>query len=133
MIGFFFFKQKTAYEMRISDWSSDVCSSDLANFGQRQAVDADKERSGPGSQRNTDEPEQRTAGDQEYQSRLVPDEPEHIDEPGFRQRRGRTVGLRLLHLAAPRLIDGKEQQERRDYAGRACNEKRGPPARAEEH
>src|SRR3546814_4971374 len=30
MCDFFFFKQKTAYEMRISDWSSDVCSSDLA-------------------------------------------------------------------------------------------------------
>src|SRR3546814_6653027 len=29
---FFFFKQKTAYEMRISDWSSDVCSSDLTLF-----------------------------------------------------------------------------------------------------
>src|SRR3546814_6270867 len=29
---FFFFKQKTAYEMRISDWSSDVCSSDLCQF-----------------------------------------------------------------------------------------------------
>src|SRR3546814_5822306 len=29
MLGFVFFKQKTAYEMRISDWSSDVCSSDL--------------------------------------------------------------------------------------------------------
>src|SRR3546814_15137720 len=29
MFYFFFFKQKTAYEMRISDWSSDVCSSDL--------------------------------------------------------------------------------------------------------
>src|SRR3546814_10596603 len=29
---FFFFKQKTAYEMRISDWSSDVCSSDLPRF-----------------------------------------------------------------------------------------------------
>src|SRR3546814_10907271 len=28
---FFFFKQKTAYEMRISDWSSDVCSSDLGH------------------------------------------------------------------------------------------------------
>src|SRR3546814_1512618 len=28
---FFFFKQKTAYELRISDWSSDVCSSDLAD------------------------------------------------------------------------------------------------------
>src|SRR3546814_12808762 len=30
---FFFFKQKTAYEMRISDWSSDVCSSDLRLVG----------------------------------------------------------------------------------------------------
>src|SRR3546814_9494077 len=35
-IFFFFFKQKTAYEMRISDWSSDVCSSDLEiqSFGE---------------------------------------------------------------------------------------------------
>src|SRR3546814_6059600 len=32
ILRFFFFKQKTAYEMRISDWSSDVCSSDLANL-----------------------------------------------------------------------------------------------------
>src|SRR3546814_16060966 len=40
---FFFFKQKTAYEMRISDWSSDVCSSDLAELQQRlgnQVVEA---------------------------------------------------------------------------------------------
>src|SRR3546814_8865228 len=29
LLFFFFFKQKTAYEMRMSDWSSDVCSSDL--------------------------------------------------------------------------------------------------------
>src|SRR3546814_2988182 len=36
----FFFKQKTAYEMRISDWSSDVCSSDLAERrGQLHAPD----------------------------------------------------------------------------------------------
>src|SRR3546814_2426337 len=35
LVCFFFFKQKTAYEMRISDWSSDVCSSDLrARCGQ---------------------------------------------------------------------------------------------------
>src|SRR3546814_12317063 len=33
-IFFFFFKQKTAYEMRISDWSSDVCSSDLLPEGE---------------------------------------------------------------------------------------------------
>src|SRR3546814_5295617 len=46
MWSFFFFKQKTAYEMRISDWSSDVCSSDLQNtarmvgnmVGQRRVV-----------------------------------------------------------------------------------------------
>src|SRR3546814_20448523 len=31
LVVIFFFKQKTAYEMRISDWSSDVCSSDLIN------------------------------------------------------------------------------------------------------
>src|SRR3546814_4815948 len=36
MLFFFFFKQKTSYEMRISDWSSDVCSSDLA--GERLAM-----------------------------------------------------------------------------------------------
>src|SRR3546814_10777580 len=46
---FFFFKQKTAYEMRISDWSSDVCSSDLsvppASFG----GNLDNWRTGPGA------------------------------------------------------------------------------------
>src|SRR3546814_10352293 len=39
---FVFFKQKTAYEMRISDWSSDVCSSDLRRLpahAQRQGID----------------------------------------------------------------------------------------------
>src|SRR3546814_17529635 len=47
--NFFFFKQKTAYEMRISDWSSDVCSSDLS-VAQRQVgaavVEARKRRTG---------------------------------------------------------------------------------------
>src|SRR3546814_2568025 len=37
---FFFFKQKTAYEMRISDWSSDVCSSDLSTEWDGPAFDA---------------------------------------------------------------------------------------------
>src|SRR3546814_15202045 len=37
---FFFFKQKTAYEMRISDWSSDVCSSDLISLPSRARSDA---------------------------------------------------------------------------------------------
>src|SRR3546814_2169045 len=38
MVFFFFFKQKTAYEMRISDWSSDVCSSDLRINGEGHRV-----------------------------------------------------------------------------------------------
>src|SRR3546814_2435836 len=37
LLLFFFFKQKTAYEMRISDWSSDVCSSDLASNANKPA------------------------------------------------------------------------------------------------
>src|SRR3546814_13746228 len=44
---FFFFKQKTAYEMRISDWSSDVCSSDLKglhHLGQRDRDDQRQRR-----------------------------------------------------------------------------------------
>src|SRR3546814_5188960 len=42
---FFFFKQKTAYEMRISDWSSDVCSSDLHSLRdfRRAGVDRDEQ------------------------------------------------------------------------------------------
>src|SRR3546814_4695324 len=35
---FFFFKQKTAYELRISDWSSDVCSSDLSSYSVTPAI-----------------------------------------------------------------------------------------------
>src|SRR3546814_9192006 len=43
ILFFFFFKQKTAYEMRISDWSSDVCSSDLTlEAALKQADETDK-------------------------------------------------------------------------------------------
>src|SRR3546814_1228728 len=46
----FFFKQKTAYEMRISDWSSDVCSSDLWSSGSaRQTYLSDIQVSNPDS------------------------------------------------------------------------------------
>src|SRR3546814_13652604 len=40
LVSFFFFKQKTAYEMRISDWSSDMCSSDLYPFYQIHEIPA---------------------------------------------------------------------------------------------
>src|SRR3546814_9550739 len=43
LVVFFFFKQETAYEMRISDWSSDVCSSDLLVVRAGEAFAADAE------------------------------------------------------------------------------------------
>src|SRR3546814_2592492 len=60
MCSFFFFKQKTAYEMRISDWSSDVCSSDLRektrlttvrNFGISGFIEQDDAEAWQGIQR----------------------------------------------------------------------------------
>src|SRR3546814_6901493 len=48
---FFFFKQKTAYEMRISDWSSDVCSSDLSGARPRGTA-AGSQRSASRRRRN---------------------------------------------------------------------------------
>src|SRR3546814_4380120 len=57
----FFFKQKTAYEMRISDWSSDVCSSDLSA---RSAPDG-RGRGSPRSARRLPASDQRPAAERE--------------------------------------------------------------------
>src|SRR3546814_13145203 len=57
---FFFFKQKTAYEMRISDWSSDVCSSDLHNDVQEPPSVNDSETNAPENGHNQG-PEQEEA------------------------------------------------------------------------
>src|SRR3546814_1619233 len=51
---FFFFKQKTAYEMRISDWSSDVCSSDVyRRAALAELIEARPERKVPGHLQET--------------------------------------------------------------------------------
>src|SRR3546814_10517435 len=55
----FFFKQKTAYEMRISDWSSDVCSSDLG--ADPDAADQDVHRRRPARRRADDRRRHRAA------------------------------------------------------------------------
>src|SRR3546814_5861220 len=73
----FFFKQKTAYEMRISDWSSDVCSSDL--LGDRRAVAVELQ---PVGARGLGEVQ---AGTQRFwhggaTGRLHPDEPARSEE-----------------------------------------------------
>src|SRR3546814_10537627 len=60
MLCFFFFKQKTAYEMRISDWSSDVCSSDLHQWEVEASAAHQLRRDHHGGQHGRgDEPEQR--------------------------------------------------------------------------
>src|SRR3546814_1915359 len=51
---FFFFKQKTAYEMRISDWSSDVCSSDLIAGARKTYRSHGKEQEKHGITRHID-------------------------------------------------------------------------------
>src|SRR3546814_4940276 len=72
LVFLFFFKQKTAYEMRISDWSSDVCSSDLfaagdEGFAQRPEIllgmDQAEHRAGE------------DAGDQHQRDRRTPGAP----------------------------------------------------------
>src|SRR3546814_6891630 len=50
---FFFFKQKTAYELRISDWSSDVCSSDLALQARPSSISSGGTASRPAAQDST--------------------------------------------------------------------------------
>src|SRR3546814_996785 len=62
---FFFFKQKTAYEMRISDWSSDVCSSDLGAVFALEVFDI------PGGRRHA-------RGIQAMQLLAVPDDGEAV-------------------------------------------------------
>src|SRR3546814_4193479 len=62
---FFFFKQKTAYEMRISDWSSDVCSSDLAHSCQHELRKIVRETacgSGEGPENRTDRDQSKQIG-----------------------------------------------------------------------
>src|SRR3546814_4310985 len=65
---FFFFKQKTAYEMRISDWSSDVCSSDLdvgglvaaASLHGRRSLEKPSRRAHPALLASAEEPDRMT-------------------------------------------------------------------------
>src|SRR3546814_5858451 len=69
---FLFFKQKTAYEMRISDWSSDVCSSDLRDHESYRAVDefqrCEKEIEGD---RDDDDWHDQRGADQRHDDRLL--------------------------------------------------------------
>src|SRR3546814_20434055 len=96
---FFFFKQKTAYEMRISDWSSDVCSSDLdhqALFGGGQV----KVLGNRGCERTEDHPDHEGEIEIEqgrYERRPVAARP----EPRFGRRGARCCRHRPSLLFRP--------------------------------
>src|SRR3546814_4268260 len=59
---FFFFKQKTAYEMRISDWSSDVCSSDLYGISNSASIEPSLALKNPLMSEQTGRSEERRVG-----------------------------------------------------------------------
>src|SRR3546814_18998974 len=82
----FFFKQMTAYEMRISDWSSDVCSSDLAGLAERD----------DGGELGCGQPERQRLG----RRAQLPDRVAHRDEvDSVRQRHADEVALPHTHRA----------------------------------
>src|SRR3546814_2517249 len=92
---FFFFKQMTAYELRISVWSSDVCSSDLHP---RQAIVLE-----PLTQRGLEQ----LAG---RGMRQFVDEDDLVGQPPFGDARGEMVAdLRARHLAAPSANDDQQR------------------------
>src|SRR3546814_5039062 len=72
---FFFFKQKTAYEMRISDWSSDVCSSDLRD--RRAQAEPRKPVPGAVSEQRRNQPD----GAGEHQQDGRPEHPARMGGP----------------------------------------------------
>src|SRR3546814_8902914 len=95
MVFFFFFKQKTAYEMRISDWSSDVCSSDLdGNFAARRLGQARAVRVAAGE---LDDRAAGEAGHRQLGARVGPDRRVGLQlEPC--DHRARIVGRQLQAL-----------------------------------
>src|SRR3546814_5439101 len=91
----FFFKQKTAYEMRISDWSSDVCSSDLPMALQQHHANR--------------RPPVRRRGRERHRVRIIRLAGARFVEPGIEQGEG--IGVRhaplIMRRSEERLV-GKE-------------------------
>src|SRR3546814_20151752 len=99
---FFFFKQKTAYEMRISDWSSDVCSSDLVRFLDGNEDQARRKEGGDD-------------GDPEHRPEVIGRQPHQPD----RQTRPEESADRVERLADRKsVVSGKSVSVSVDLGGR---------------
>src|SRR3546814_10908124 len=104
IIIFFFFKQKTAYEMRISDWSSDVCSSDLHGLADAGAAEqADLAALGVGREQIDD----LDAGDEDRAVGRLIDEQRggRVDRRGF----GRADGAEFVDRLTDHVEDAAQR------------------------
>src|SRR3546814_15596985 len=112
VVIFFFFKQKTAYEMRISDWSSDVCSSDLHALGHEgglaEQAERDQDESGQGGQLELDQRHEKLDRENE--------EGEDDQRPG-EQEAGDLDEVLEERPVAHQVGDGVEQRTARVEAG----------------
>src|SRR3546814_11410699 len=123
---FFFFKQKTAYEMRISDWSSDVCSSDLVRSPGHGARNEDPDDADDGRrQRHGPVPDAGAGRQGRCRGRACQGRrPMHLVEEGGRGRQDRRRG----HLHAERdrksVVQGKSVSARVDRGGRRIIKKK---------
>src|SRR3546814_19542735 len=95
LVCVFFFKQKTAYEVRISDWSSDVCSSDLTSVDEHDSLVAGKDQIRPPRHRPDMQPISETASmhctpECDFRAGILPPNPCH--HPGARRSEERRVG-----------------------------------------
>src|SRR3546814_12086877 len=109
IVVIFFFKQKTAYEMRISDWSSDVCSSDLR---EKECFGIEAERMGvePGP------------GDEDV--RLALHQPEELGEQDGRAESDDLAAPPEVEADRKSVVEGKSVSVRVDLGGRRSIKKK---------
>src|SRR3546814_10932194 len=122
-ILFFFFKERTAYEMRISDWSSDVCSSDLALEIGVVEVEAAPMMAGGRHRHDACAPRGMQGG--QHQRRQVEvtdmiDSELHLETlRGAHQRTGHDVGIVDEQMQRRLTVGGRESFDRAQVARRA--------------
>src|SRR3546814_2713204 len=109
MCSFFFFKQKTAYEWRISDWSADVCSSDLLKDVGAETRDLLLHRGGGrvAQRHHRDDradPDDDAEDGQERAQQMAPDRSQREDEGGAQHQRSeeRRVGKECVSTCRSR-------------------------------
>src|SRR3546814_10903647 len=111
MIMFLIIKQKKAYEMRISDWSSDVCSSDLEHGHHEAGVEHPHHRR---DQRRVDALQQDAEGQPDHSSLCAPparieqaqEQPENLGEKQDAEREGQQPDRLVLDRTRPDRLGG---------------------------